>query len=235
MFKEVFVEHLESLLPSKGARILELGSGRSTAVVDLLERRPDISYTGIEPYKKDYEYARDTIGSLPNVRLINELAYDIGGESSFDLCFSLSVLEHVKQLERFLSEGVKAVKSGGHIVHRYDLGHSLHPSSLKERFQVFLGNRMPQVLPEHKFVRHLDPDLVVALLKKQGADTQRISYHQMPQHKTLFKHLAATPENFALERELSEWEFNISPSLSTVPKSLREKLFPAIAVWAKKR
>ncbi len=235
MFKEIFVEHLESLLPKDGARILELGSGRSTAVIDLLKRRPDIKYTGIEPYKKDYEYAREAIGHLPNVRLINDLAYDIGEASSYDVCFSLSVLEHVKQLERFLHESVKAVRSGAYIVHRYDLGHSLHPSSLKERFQVFLGNHIPYMLSEYKFVRYLDPNLVVKLLAKYGADTEKVTFHQMPEHKLLLKHLKDTPENLALERELVEWEFNLSPSLGVVPKSLRETLFPAIAIWARKR
>ena len=235
MFKEVFVEHLETLIPKNNARILEVGSGRSVAIVDLLKRRPDISYTGIEPYKKDYEYAQKAIGHLPNVRLVNSLAYDVGEAASYDLCFSLSVLEHVKQLEVFLAESVKAVRSDGYIVHRYDLGHSLYPSSLKERFQVFLGNYLPSLLPEHKFVRHLDPDLVAALLTKHGAQVQQVTFHQMPEHKHLGKHLKDTPENRSLMSELAEWEFKISPSLSDLPKPLREKLFPAIAVWAQKR
>lgn len=233
MFKEVFVEHLERLLPAHNAQVLELGSGRSEAVAELLRRRPDISYTGVEPAKKDFEYAKSHIGSLPNVKLINDFAYDLG-EGSYDLCFSLSVLEHVKQLEKFLQESVRVTRPGGHIVHRYDLGHALHPASSKERFQVLLGNHIPKALSEHKFVRYLDPDEVVRLLKASGAEVERITRHQMPGHKSLLKQLPNTPENVALEREIIEWEFKVSPALQDIPKRSRERLFPAIALWARK-
>ena len=235
MFKEVFIDHLEALLPKQGGNILELGSGTSTAVTGLLKRRGDVGYLGVEPSKKAYEVAKGEIGSLPNVHLVNDLAYDLKEEGAYDLCFSLSVLEHVKQLEKFLVESVKAVKPGGYIVHRYDLGHALTPSSIKERFQVFLGNHFPSVLSEDKFVCYLDPERVVSILAKHGAVVERITYHQMPEHKLLFKHLAETPENIELERKASEWEFEMSLSLQNVPKATRERLFPAIAIWAHKQ
>lgn len=235
MSKEVFVEHLEKLLPEKGARILELGSGKSLAVAKLLQRRPDIRYTGIEPSRDAHEYAKKGIGNLPNVRLVNALAYEVGEESSYDLCFSLSVLEHVKHLDRFLRESVKSVRSGGYVVHRYDLGHALSPSSLKERFQVILGNTVPFVLPEDKFVRYVDQDEVIELLSDNSALTERVTYHQMPQHKILFNNLNESPEKDEFVRRVAEWDFDISPSLLTLPKKKRESLFHAIAVWARKK
>lgn len=234
MFKEVFIEHMEGLIPPQGANILELGSGTSAPVADLLRRRPDIRYTGVEPSQRAYEAAQQAIGHLPNVRLINDFAYDIQDLGTFDLCFSLSVLEHVKQLETFLEQSVLAVKNGGYIVHRYDLGHALTPTSLKERVQVFLGNHAPRLLSEHKFVCYLSPERVVDILTKKGAVTERITYHQMPEHKELFKKLGHSPAVTDAARRIAEWEFDVSPLLDEVPARVRESLFPAVAVWARK-
>jgi SAM-dependent methyltransferase len=236
MFKELFVEHLEEVLPKGPARVLELGSGHSQAVVDLLKRRSDVTYRGVEPSASAHASARELLKDFSNAELTHGFAYDIGESSTWDLCFSLSVLEHVKQLEKFLAESVRVVKQNGWIVHRYDLGHSLTPSSLKERGQVFIGNRFPKLLSEHTFVSHLHMETVVAFLQKHGADVKRVTFHQMPEHKSLLKQLKNdTPEKAALIRELVEWEFKISPFVRELPQKTRERLFPAIAVWAQKR
>jgi SAM-dependent methyltransferase len=235
MLKEIFVEHLEEVLPA-GGKLLELGSGQSRAVVDLLRRRPDIAYRGVEPSAAAHRAARETLAAFRNAELVCGDGYDLGEANSWDVCFSLSVLEHVKQLQRFLSESIRSVKSGGWIVHRWDLGHALTPSSPKERLQVFLGDVFPRVLPEHKFVRHLGLREVSAIMEGGGATVERTTFHQMPDHKALLKHFHPdTPEKAALIRELVEWEFKVSPLLGDVPERAREKLFPAIAVWAKKR
>jgi SAM-dependent methyltransferase len=235
MFKELFVEHLEEVLPKGPARVLEVGSGTSQPIVDFLKRRTDVSYRGVEPSERAHAHARELLKSYPNAELVNGFGYDLGEANAWDLCFSLSVLEHVKQLEKFLAESVRVVKQNGWIVHRWDLGHSLTPSSSKERFQVMLGNRFPKMLSEHKFVSHLHMETVVALLQKHGADTKRVTFHQMPEHKALLKQLKDdTQEKSELIRELVEWEFKISPFVGELPQKSRERLFPAIAVWAQK-
>src|ERR1700733_11165363 len=236
MFKELFVEHLEEVLPKGPAPGRQLGSGHSQAVVELLKKRGDVQYRGVEPSASAHAHARDSLKNHANAELVHGLAYDLGEDPKWDLCFSLSVLEHVKQLEKFLAESVRVVKQNGWIVHRWDLGHSLYPSSLKERGQVFIGNRFPRLLSEHTFVSHLHMETVVALLQKHGADIKRVTFHQMPEHKSLLKQLKDdTPEKSALMREVVEWEFKISPFVRDLPQSSRERLFPAIAVWAQKR
>jgi SAM-dependent methyltransferase len=230
------MEHLEEVLPRGPARMLEVGSGTSQPVVDFLERRKDVSYRGVEPSGEAHAYALELLKNYPNAELVHGFGYDLGETGAWDLCFSLSVLEHVKQIEKFLAESVRVVKQNGWIVHRWDLGHALTPTSLKERFQVFLGDRFPRTLPEHKFVSHLHMETVVALLQKHGADTKRVTFHQMPGHKALLKRVNGdTPEKAALIRELVEWEFKVSPFVREIPAEPRERLFPAIAVWAQKR
>lgn len=237
MFKEIFIEKLlEKLAPeSQPLRLLELGSGKSEAIAPILKESPHITYWGIEPNKTDFEKARELIGALPNVTLINDLAYNIAHDIQFDACFSLSTLEHVKQLEKFLEQSVAKVRPGGYIIHRYDLGHALRPKSKKEKFQVFLGNTMPRILPEDKFVKYVSEQSVRDLLKKYGAEFMESTYHQMPDHKLFIKTFKPRDNSTReLVRELVEWEYRISPYLKELSTITREKLFPTVCVWAKK-
>jgi SAM-dependent methyltransferase len=237
MFKEIFVEKLLELVSAQPGpvRILELGSGRSEAIAPVLAANPQITYVGIEPDKVAYDYAMSKIGHLPNVKLINTLGYNIEGDS-FDICFSLSTLEHVKQLEKFLEESARVVRPGGRVVHFYDLGHSLHPSSLKERVQVFLGNRFPQVLPEDKFVSYVDESRVRTILAAHNVEYVKTTYHQMSSHKTFVKSLPAPDaEAKQLIRDIVEWEYKISPTLQQVPLHKREGMFYSVCVWGQKK
>jgi hypothetical protein len=79
------------------------------------------------------------VRSLRREQLSGEL-YEGFGEKfqghEFDLVISLSVVEHVKRLDRFLAVSVQAAREGGRVGHRYHLGHALSPSSLGERLRV---------------------------------------------------------------------------------------------------
>lgn len=233
MFKEAYVRKIIEQAPAHAPRILELGCGRAEAAAPLLRERSDIRYRGVEPYLPSLRKARESIGALPNVQLDHAFGYDVGADGSYDVCFSLSTLEHVKQLEVFLKESIAAVRHGGSIVHHYDLGHALYPSGIKERVQVWVGNTLPHVLPEHRFVRYLAPQTVVDIMQSHGAVVDRVTYHQMPNHKKLLKNLDLRDVSTrALAQRLIDWEFDISPHLDHVPSMTRERLFPSIIVWA---
>lgn len=237
MFKELFCEKMANMLgPAlKTAQVLELGAGTAQAIIPTLTKCQELSYVGVEPNPESIKKAKDNLKKFKNVRLLHSLAYHLEFRDQFDLCFSLSALEHVKNLRLFLEESVAAVKPGGLVVHRYDLGHALSPSSVKERLQVFLGNHFPWILPENKFVSYVDEKRVVSILENLGAEVFAVTYHQMPDHKEFFKHFKLKDrESEELLKELVEWEFKISPMLGNMEKKHREKLFPAICVWARK-
>ena len=102
----------------------------------MIERYPQLEYFGIEPIKVSFNKAQQNLENVPRTRVIFQLGYDsIEGlqDSSFDVVISFSVLEHVKQLGRFMDLSARYVKQGGLMVHRYDLGHALYPGSLKEQ------------------------------------------------------------------------------------------------------
>lgn len=236
--KQCFVEELVAEFgTTRNLKILDLGCGQAKNFLSVLERFPNLHYVGVEPGKRDAGIAADSLRHHKNAKIYNQLAYAIPeGEGDFDICLSLSVLEHVKQLELFLANSVKAVKSGGRIIHRYDLGHALTPSSVKESLQVFLGNNFPVLLPEHKFVSYVSQKRVCDCLIDSGAEIEKITYHQMPSHKKFLKYFTTeTEEKLTLAKRLSAWESEVSKYLGDMDILTRESLFPAVTIWATKR
>lgn len=216
-------------------RIMDLGCGTASYVPLLLREFPEIEYVGVEPIESSFAVAQKNLDGLDNAIVHFKLGYDSvpdEKEQSFDLVFSLSVLEHIKQLQRFISLSAKYIKTGGLVVHRYDLGHALHTHSIKEGIHVWLGNTVPSILPERQFVRYVPEIEVRACYVKAGLIPVKTTYHQMPNHKRLEKNLKQS--NGEAVRELFAWEMKWQAEFLKIPLKEREYLFPAVAVWGKK-
>ncbi|MCD5381267.1 MAG: class I SAM-dependent methyltransferase [Candidatus Pacebacteria bacterium] len=217
-------------------RIMDLGCGTASYVPSLMEKFPDFEYVGVEPIASSFAAAEENLANIPSAKAHFQLAYDSvpdEKENSFDLVFSLSVLEHVKHLDSFISLSAKYVKTGGLLVHRYDLGHALHTHSLKEKLHVFLGNYIPNVLPERQFVRYVPEPEVRVLYEKNNLKPIDTTYHQAPNHKH-FEKFFKDSDTTAVD-DLFAWEMKYQSEFKTLPVVEREKLFPAVAVWGEKR
>ena len=131
-FKIAFLRELIAEFGSQPIRVLDFGCGTAKDWPSILRAYPSVAYTGIEPDDRSRDTARELLRGLPATVIAGwgEAATTQGG---FDLTLSLSVLEHVKYLDRFLRASVNATRPGGTIVHRYDLGHALYPASSYER------------------------------------------------------------------------------------------------------
>lgn len=235
--KQLFVQKLGDLIQRHSyTRVIDLGSGTSWNLLPLLQRFPSLTYVGVEPDKDKVTRAKELFAKYYNVKFYNQLGYNLQNEkNNFDICLSLSVLEHVKQLEKFLKLSIDLTKPGGYVIHRYDLGHALYPSSFKERFQVWLGNNLPALLPENKFVCYLDEEKIKKLLEKHGARVIQTTYHQMPNHKVFLKLFEDdTGEKRELAQTILDWEYAVSKHLQNLKKGDREKLFPSICIVAQK-
>ena len=235
--KEQFVveavrEAVELVEQGNTVRVLDLGCGTANYAPVLLKKFPTVEYVGVEPIKASFDAATENLQGIPNTKLHFRLGYDSipdEEESSFDLVLSLSALEHIKQLERFIALSAKYVKPKGLLVHRYDLGHAVHPHSMKERFHVWLGNNFPQVLPERQFVRYVSEEEVVTIYEKLGVAPMKTTYHQMPNMKALEKMLKET--NSTAIDEVFAWEMKHQDTFAMLPTNEREKIFPTLAVW----
>ncbi len=232
---EVVGEAVRRATPGAAVRVLDLGCGGAGYVAALVEKYPEIEYVGVEPIEYWFNIAQKNLTGVQNAKVHFQLGYDsieVEAEESFDVIFSLSVLEHIKQLGRFLALGTKYTKQGGLVVHRYDLGHALHTHSLKEWIHVRMGKYVPQVLPERQFVRYVPEPEVRALYIAQGVTPFRTTYHQMPSHKAFEKHFKDS-DTTAVD-ELFAWEMKHQDLILKIPVSARENLFPAVAVWGLK-
>lgn len=239
--KEQFIGHVvgevvKRVGPGRVPRILDIGCGTASYVPSLVERFPDFEYVGVEPITESFAAAEKNLASVSNTKVHFQLAYDSvpdEAEASFDLVLSLSALEHIKHLDRFIALSAKYVKVGGLMVHRYDLGHALHPHSLKERLHVFLGNNVPGILPERQFVRYVGVPEVESLYEKVGVTPIDTTYHQMPNHKHIEKFFRDS-DGSAVD-DLFDWEIKYQKDFKKIPEAVREKLFPAVAVWGEKK
>ena len=232
---EVVREGVRRAGGGRAVRVLDLGCGTASYVPALVEQFPDIEYVGVEPIESSYQAALKNLASIERAKVHFQLGYEsIPNEagSSFDVVFSLSVLEHIKHLDRFLALGTKYTKSGGLVVHRYDLGHALHTHSFKEGIHVKMGNVIPWILPERQFVRYVPEIEVKALYRAQGVTPIQTTYHQMPSHKAFEKYCKRTSGE-AVD-ELYTWEMKYQELIRSIPLVDRERLFPAVAVWGEK-
>lgn len=215
-------------------RILEMGCGTGSHLAEVVRTHPHITYVGIEPSAEAVEKARTHMGSRDNVKIINNLAYETESDykNSFDIVVSMSVLEHVKDLETFLELSVACAKPGGRIIHLYDLGHSLHPSGIKERIQVALCNNqtLKKIISEDKIAQYVDLEFVVEELKKLGAETTIVTYHNNSKNVAHIKaDLSMTEEEILQVAEQEIVDANTIADLAA-----RERVFPSVCVWARR-
>ena len=234
--KYFIIKRIEELVKRKpNTRILDIGSGRSENFLPILKKYPKLTYVGIEPKDSDAKTAQKHTKKYPNVKIINRLAYDSLKEFNgyFDVVISLSVLEHVKQLEKFLRFSVAKAKRGGRIIHLYDLGHSLYPSSLKERVQVMLCNNVltKWFMPETKFAAYVSEEKVKQILTKFGVRIDEVTRHNMQGHVSLLK----KTQSAALRNAIIECESAVSSRANSLPTDFRERLLPSICIWGKRK
>jgi hypothetical protein len=145
------------------------------------------------------------------------------------------VLEHVKRLSDFIEFSARYVSRGGLVMHRYDLGHALHPHNFRAWFHVQLGNYVPWTLPERQFVRYVPESEVIALYKKFGITHTETTYHQMLGHKEIEKvktpHVEKQAEAVAT---IFAWEQSNQDLFRAMSLRDREYYLPAIAVYGQK-
>ena len=146
-----------------------MGSGTSKDFVEVLQQHPSVSYTGIEVNPASLAKAKELLADCGNVTFLNDFGEKMTQqyEDYFDMTLSLSVLEHVKYIEEFLATSVRVTKPGGRIIHRYDLGHSLH-SNMREKAKVFLCNTFPWLMPARYFTCHPSSKHLVQCLEAAG-------------------------------------------------------------------
>jgi SAM-dependent methyltransferase len=127
-------------------RILDLGCGTGANFVELLRRRPNVTYVGVEPSRAAAEEARRL---LPGAEIVNEPAYGVRVEPAHAVV-SFSALEHVVDRQRYF-EAVRAnLRPDGLVYLNYDSGHFVADADLRERVKA-LGSAGLRVVEAKSF------------------------------------------------------------------------------------
>jgi SAM-dependent methyltransferase len=128
-------------------RIVDLGCGTGSNFVELLNRRANVRYVGVEPARAAAEEARRT---LPDAEIINAPAYDVRVEPAHAVV-SFSVLEHVVQRSRYLNAARENLREDGRVYLNYDSGHFVADANLTERAKGLASRILARLGSESRY------------------------------------------------------------------------------------
>ncbi|MFN8472405.1 MAG: class I SAM-dependent methyltransferase [Anaerolineae bacterium] len=132
---------VEELPLPPAANVLEAGSGRGYAILNLAQRHPDWRCVGVELEPAFVSDSRRIVAAegLSNVRLcVDNLVTHVEQPASFDLILSGDVLEHIVEDEVVLANMYRWLKPGGwlvlHLPKRHQVAQRFFPRF--RRFEV---------------------------------------------------------------------------------------------------
>lgn len=232
------MRRIEAMLgDGRPLRMLDLGCGQARNFLPLLDRHPGLDYTGVEPSPSEAAAARELLGGRANARIVTSLVPAPAVTGTFDLVVSLSVLEHVKHLERFLRWSAERTAPGGTVAHLYDLGHALTPATLRERLHVRAGSTpvLWRAVPERRFTAYVSQARVREMLARAGVEVTEVTHHNGPEHVRLLKALDESPAAHEVLDRVIALEAAATPLVARLPARVREPLFPSVCVWGRRR
>jgi trans-aconitate methyltransferase len=145
-------------------RIVDLGCGSGSNFVELLRRRPNVRYVGVEPSRRAADEARRT---LPQAEIINQTAYDVRVEPA-DAVVSFSVLEHVVHRARYLDAVRANLRPGGRVYLNYDSGHFVADANIAERAKALASRVLARIGSESRYRARVDEDEFRRLVDAAG-------------------------------------------------------------------
>jgi SAM-dependent methyltransferase len=235
-FKTAFLDALLRRMIGRPVRLLDLGSGTSKDFPDLLRRYPNVAYTGVEPSEAARAIAARLLDGIPHVVLESAWGESLTARyrDTFDITLSLSVLEHVKYLDDFLETSVAITAAGGLVVHRYDLGHALHPVSWYEHALVVISRALPWIVPASIFTTHPDVRQITHKLESCGLHDLSVEYGQMYDLKQAMNYVSKM--DAALAERIVRVDADVAAALaSQLGAAELTRLFPTVTIRGVKR
>ena len=145
-------------------RILDLGCGDGGDFVELVRRRENVSYVGVEPSQ---HAAAAAARALPSARIVNAPAYDVRNETA-DVVVSFSVLEHVVDRARYFEAVAANLAPGGRVYLNYDSGHFYNDANAAEHVRAVAGSVLARVGNESHYRAEVTSSEFDALLARSG-------------------------------------------------------------------
>lgn len=234
---EILARVLEPFM-GKPTRILDLGIGTGKDFQEILELCPEFELTGVEFNEASIAAAERLFAKRRGFRIVRGFGEHLTEEhfGAYDLVLSLSVLEHVKNLEPFLRAGIRAAKPGATILHCYDHGHALHPASFGERAHTLCCRFAPFLVPAARFATYIPAPVVTAMLTRCGAKIESVYQCQIPDAKQLMNRMdwespGACDAAAALHRAE---KLLYDQMVAVLPADELDRYFPRVVIVARK-
>ena len=145
-------------------RVVDLGCGDGSNFCELLQRRRNVRYIGVEPLRGPAEQAHRT---LPGAEIINTPAYDVRVEPAHAVV-SFSVLEHVVDRRRYF-EAIRAnLRRDGRVYLNYDSGHFVADVDLVERAKALASHALARIGSESRYRRRVTGTETRELIEHSG-------------------------------------------------------------------
>jgi SAM-dependent methyltransferase len=148
-------------------RIVDLGCGTGANFVELLRRRPNVAYVGVEPSQAAAAEARRL---LPDAQIIAAPAYGVRVEPA-DAVVSFSVLEHVVQRGRYFEALRANLRDDGRVYLNYDSGHFVADVDLRERAKALASQALARIGSESRYRARVREDEFRSLAAAAGLRT----------------------------------------------------------------
>jgi SAM-dependent methyltransferase len=144
--------------------VLDLGCGTGSNFAELLARRPNVRYIGVEPVRAAAERARLT---LPGAEIINATAYGVRVDPVHAVT-SFSVLEHVVDRPRYVEAAALNLRPGGRIYLNSDSGHFVADADLCERVKGLTSRVLARLGSESRYRARVRAEEFRALVNGAG-------------------------------------------------------------------
>jgi SAM-dependent methyltransferase len=145
-------------------RIVDLGCGNGSNFHELLRRRRNVRYIGVEPLRGAAEEARRM---LSGAEIINAPAYDVRVEPAHAVV-SFSVLEHVVDRPRYFEAMRKNLRRDGRVYLNYDSGHFVADADLLERAKALASHALARLGSESRYRRRVSANEARGLVERGG-------------------------------------------------------------------
>jgi SAM-dependent methyltransferase len=149
-------------------RIVDLGCGTGSNFVELLRRRPNVAYVGVEPSSAAAAEARRL---LPDAEIVNAPAYNVRVEPAHAVV-SFSVLEHVVQRARYLEAARANLRPDGRVYLNYDSGHFVTDVDVRERAKALASQVLARLGSESRYRARVTEDELRSLVA--GSDLRLV-------------------------------------------------------------
>jgi SAM-dependent methyltransferase len=137
------LNRIDALAAERGPLlVVDLGCGRASNFVELLRRRPDVRYVGVDSDAAACAAARAELAGL-DAEILHAPAYDVAVGPA-DVVVSFSVLEHVERRRAYVASVAANLAPNGLAFVNYDAGHFVGGSP-RERVKTVAGQMLARV------------------------------------------------------------------------------------------